>query len=99
MRSRMIFGKTKPTSLLRSKNTFLADLPPGSSVGTRGKSVGGSVGGSQDPHAIQVQSKTELGKKEPAHRSVLSEFVYYTSSRMTISAASPRRGPFLMMRV
>ena len=23
----------------------------------------------------------------------------YTSSRMTISAASPRRGPFLMMRV
>lgn len=24
---------------------------------------------------------------------------FYTSSRMTISAASPRRGPFLMMRV
>jgi len=39
LRSRIILGKTKPTSLLRSKNTFLADLPPASEA--RGKSVGG----------------------------------------------------------
>ena len=41
--------------------------------------------------------KRERNALQNAFRSFL--LFFYTSSRMTISAASPRRGPFLMMRV
>ena len=56
----MYLGKGRLPSLLRSKNTYLADLPPGSPVrDERQIRLGGSVGGSQDPHAVTVQSQIE----------------------------------------
>ncbi len=60
MRSRMVLGKTKPSPLLRSKNTYLADLPPGNEA--RGKSEGVSARGTSPPRD-HVQSKTELKKR------------------------------------
>ena len=56
--ARSIFAEVRlPTG---SKNAFLADLPPGSpGRGERQIRPGGFVGGSQDPHAVNVQSVTE----------------------------------------
>ena len=55
--------KTKPSSLLRSKNAYLADLPPGSSEGTRGKSVGKSVGRGQSPRPSTCSVELESDYK------------------------------------